>query len=292
MAKPPRKITPPKADPPKPAPAPKANASGSSPAAVAASAANAIAQEAQKAQAAAHQNAINLMAEAQKTTNETEANKLISQAMLAAQQSGKNNATVFKAVVDHAQQIQARNVSLRGTTPKQGEGGAASEPSTPTPSIRPPAPTPPVQQRQSIVRSPNKDVVNFQKEEFSAASIARLLFEQVGSIELVNIARRDTIEGQNPYYSLISNLSSIRKNFNPTSLISRQRVNETIFDNYTINLDSKIPSQDYLDTNNIENFYYIASNGDLVIELDNLAEDERIEVEIAQSGTINLVDEV
>lgn len=291
MAAPPRKVTPPKADPPKPAPAPKANASGSSPAAVAAAAANAIAIEAQKAQAAAHQNAINLMAEAQKTTNETEANKLISQAMLAAQQSGKNNATVFKAVVDHAQQIQARNVALRPETPTVQAAPSGTPAPAPT-SLRPPAPTPPVQQRQSIIKSPNKDVVNFQREEYSAASIARLLFEQVGSIELINIARRDTIEGQNPYYSLISNLSSIRKNFDPTSLISRQRVNETIFDNYTINLDSKIPDQDYLNKNNIENFYYIASNGDLVIELDNLSEDERIEVEIAQSGTINLVDEV
>lgn len=182
------------------------------------------------------------------------------------------------------------------TFPVAGPGdGVVPEEPKPAPApqnLRPPMPTPPVQQRQSIVRSPNRDVINFQREEYSLGSMTRLLFEQVGSIELINVARRDTIEGQNPYYSLISNLSSIRKNFNPTSLISRQRVNETIFDNYTINLDSKIPDQDYLDANNLENFYYIASNGDLVIELDNLAEDERIEVEIAQSGTINLVDEV
>jgi len=274
----------PKADPPKASP-PK---SAPSPAVAAEKAAQAIAQKDQKE---AHQNAINLMAEAQKTTNETEANKLISQAMLAAQQSGKNNATVFKAVLDHAQQIQARNVALRPSSTTPAPTSPAQPQVQPT-SLRPPAPTPPVQQRQSIIKSPNKDVVNFQREEYSAASIARLLFEQVGSIELINIARRDTVEGQNPYYSLISNLSSIRKNFDPTSLISRQRVNETIFDNYTINLDSKIPDQDYLNKNNIENFYYIASNGDLVIELDNLSEDERIEVEIAQSGTINLVDEV
>lgn len=166
--------------------------------------------------------------------------------------------------------------------------GSAISPSN----IRASYPTVPVQERQSIVKSPNKDVFNWQKEQYSASSIARLLFEQVGSIELINIARRDTIEGQNPYYSVISNLASIKKNFNPTTLISRQRVNETVFDNYTIDLNSKIPDQEYLDNNNIESFYYIDTNGDLVIELDNLADDERIELEIAESGTINLVDEI
>ena len=123
------------------------------------------------------------------------------------------------------------------------------------------------------------------------SSITRLLFEQVGSIELINISRRDTIEGQNPYYTMISNLSSIRKNFDPTSLISRQKSNQNIEDNYIISLSNKIPDQDYLNRNNITNFYYIDDNGDLVIELDNLASDEIIEFEIASSGTINLVDE-
>ena len=157
------------------------------------------------------------------------------------------------------------------------------------PSPRPaPTPEPP---KPKIVKSPNRDVIDFSREQFSQSSITRLLFEQVGSVELVNIARRDTIEGQNPYYTLISNLSSINKNFDPTSLISRQKSNQNITDNYTINLNNKIPDQEYLDRNNITEFYYIDDNGDLVIELDNLASDEIIDFEIAESGTINLVDE-
>jgi hypothetical protein len=162
------------------------------------------------------------------------------------------------------------------------------QPSTvrPTPTFRTPDPPKP-----KVVKNPNRDVVNFSREEFSQSSIARLLFEQVGSIELVNIARRETIEGQNPYYTLISNLSSIAKNFDPTSLISRQKSNRNIEDNYSIDLNNKIPDDDYLNRNNLSDFYYIDTNGDLVIELDNLASDEIIDLEIAESGTINLVDE-
>lgn len=165
-----------------------------------------------------------------------------------------------------------------------------SPPPAPPPAPRA-APTPKPPPPPKIVKSPNRDVVEFSREQFSQSSIARLLFEQVGSIELVNISRRDTIEGQNPYYTLISNLSSIRKNFDPTSLISRQKSNQNIQDNYSINLNNKIPDQDYLTRNNLENFYYIDDNGDLVIELDNLAIDEIIDLEISTSGTINLVDE-
>lgn len=187
---------------------------------------------------------------------------------------------------------QAANQVLTSTYTKAPTEEKPTPTPTPAPAnLRPSTPSLPVQQRQSIVKSPNRDVINFQSEEYSASAIARLLFEQVGSIELINISRRDTIEGQNPYYNVISNLSSIKKNFNPTTLISRQRVNETVFDNYTIDLNSKIPDQEYLDNNNIESFYYIDTNGDLIIELDNLADDERIELEIAESGTINLVDE-
>jgi hypothetical protein len=188
---------------------------------------------------------------------------------------------------------QAANKVLTSTY-TQAPSAPTPEPTKPTPApsnLRPSTPSSPVQQRQSIVKSPNRDVINFQSEEYSASAIARLLFEQVGSIELINIARRDIIEGQNPYYSVISNLSSIKKNFNPTTLISRQRVNETVFDNYTIDLNTKIPDQEYLTDNNLDNFYYIDTNGDLVIELVNLSDDERIELEIAESGTINLVDE-
>ena len=152
------------------------------------------------------------------------------------------------------------------------------------PAPKPPPPPPPV-------KIPNRDVLNFSREEFSTSAITNLLFEQIGSTEIVNIARRDTIEGQNPYYSLISNLASIKREFDPTRLITKQKAVNANFAIYGIDLNNKIPDQEYLDRNNITSFFYIASNGDLVIELDNLEDDEIIDFEIANSGTINLVDE-
>jgi len=242
-----------------------------------------------------HNRAIALMKEAEGTTDETAANNLIAAAQAIAQQAGHKNADVFRAVTLHAQQIQARNVALRETKAgpaivKIDSGGGspapapAPAPAPTTVSYTPPPPPPPV-------KIPNRDVLNFSREEFSTSAITNLLFEQIGSTEIVNIARRDTIEGQNPYYSLISNLASIKREFDPTRLITKQKAVNANFAIYGIDLNNKIPDQEYLDRNNITSFFYIASNGDLVIELDNLEDDEIIDFEIANSGTINLVDE-
>lgn len=138
-------------------------------------------------------------------------------------------------------------------------------------------------------KNPSRDVVLFSENDVSIEGIQNLLFEQVGGIELISMVRRDTVEGQNPYYSIISNLSSIKREFDPTQIISRQRPNQSFFDIFSIDLNQKIPDDVYLDQNNLENFFYIDTNGDFVIELDNLSEDEIIELEIAQGGTIRLV---
>jgi hypothetical protein len=138
---------------------------------------------------------------------------------------------------------------------------------------------------------PSRDVVIFNEEKVSIDGMTNLLFEQVGGIELISMVRRDTVEGQNPYYTIISNLSNIKKEFDPTQIISRQKPNQSFFDIFAIDLNSKIPGEAYLSLNNIYNFYYIDTNGDLVIELDNMLPDEIIELEIARDGTIVLVRE-
>ena len=138
-------------------------------------------------------------------------------------------------------------------------------------------------------KNPGRDVVLFSENNISVEGITNLLFEDIGGIELISMVRRDTVEGQNPYYTLISNLSSIKREFDPTQIISRQKPNQSFFDIYSIDLNSKIPNEIYLEQNGLENFFYIDSNGDFVIELDNMLQDEIIELEIAQGGTIILV---
>lgn len=143
----------------------------------------------------------------------------------------------------------------------------------------------------SSSKIPARDVIQFNDDNVSVEGITNLLFEQIGGIELISMVRRDTVDGQNPYYTIISNLSNTKKEFDPTQIISRQKPNQSFFDIFSIDLNSKIPNDLYLQRNNLDNFYYIDTNGDLIIELDNMLSDEIIELEIAQGGTISLVRE-
>ena len=147
-----------------------------------------------------------------------------------------------------------------------------------------------------VVKTPTRDVVNFTDDSnIGVELLTNLLFENLGANELVKFERHDTIEGTNATYDIISNLSSIQKQFDPSNLISRQKVDRSYFDIFNIKLENKIPSDKYLRNNpktdgsgqvNLTDYVYIDSLGNLVIELVNMNFDEVVEVEIESGGTI------
>jgi hypothetical protein len=162
----------------------------------------------------------------------------------------------------------------------------------------PPAPPEPINTIEAYqepppapVKVPERDVVSLAQESISAETITNLLFENVGANELTKFVRHDTVEGINPYYDVISNLSDIKRKFDPSNLISLQKTTSSLFDIFPIKLQDKIPSDAYLLENNLTNFVYIDTNGDLVIEVVNLKDSEIVEIEIDTSGTIFEVDE-
>jgi hypothetical protein len=148
-----------------------------------------------------------------------------------------------------------------------------------------PGPPPPV-------RVPDRDVVNLATESLDAETITNLLFENIGANELTKFVRHDTVEGINPYYDIISNLSDIKRRFDPASLISLQKSNLSNFDIFPIKLQDKIPDEKYLEDNNLSEYVFFGDNGDLIIEVVNMADSEIVEVQIDTSGTIYEIEEL
>jgi hypothetical protein len=147
----------------------------------------------------------------------------------------------------------------------------------------------------TLVKIPSRDVVDYQDADIPVELITNLLFENLGANELVKFERHDTIEGTNSTYDIISNLAGIKKEFDPSGLISRQKPDTSYFDIYNIKLEDKIPSQKYLQDNpkidgsgqvNTTDYVYIDSVGNLVVELVNMNIDELVELEIQSDGTI------
>jgi hypothetical protein len=128
------------------------------------------------------------------------------------------------------------------------------------------------------VKIPTRDVVvNLDDPGVDVAQIQNLLFENLSSLELTKFTKHDTVEGINPFYNVISNLSSINREFDPISLLSATKSSTSLFDVYGIDLINRLPEDG--------NYAYI-ENGNIVINLNNMGPNESVEIEIDSSGTI------
>lgn len=185
----------------------------------------------------------------------------------------------------------------------------------------PPTPEPVAPITPAPVRTPTRNVTNISDlvPQFSPEHIAKILFENMSAIELSIVERHDTIEGINQRYSIISNLSEVTKKYNAAKQLSIMDKSKPLTSIYAINIQDKIPQEDYLilqdlipkkgyttleglsstyqylDENNQlvtreKGYYYIDTNGDLVIELINLERSQEVEVYIDTNGTIYKVE--
>lgn len=163
--------------------------------------------------------------------------------------------------------------------------------SAPSPSPPPPKPPDPWIRASSYVQGVKQAepdiVLTAGPEAISPELLLELQYEDLAGAELINISRSDIIDGQNVIYSPIKNLSSLRRKYNPNNIISMPSVSSSLFSKYAIDLVLRVGENP---ATGLPYEPYFDDNGDLVIELTDVREDEIVEVEIDTSGTINLVD--
>jgi hypothetical protein len=158
-------------------------------------------------------------------------------------------------------------------------GSVAPVPATPTTVVSSPTST-----SQSEVKASERDSILFDDETVSIAVMENLVFENLGGHELLNISRRDTINGQKVIYQPIKNLSEIEQKNNPINIINLPSTLDKFFANFPIKLDTKIPEAG--SGPNGEYLYINRSTGDLTIDVINLESGEQVEIQIAAGGTI------
>lgn len=134
------------------------------------------------------------------------------------------------------------------------------------------------------VKASELDAILFTDDTANATVMETLVFEDIGGHELLNIARRDTINGQKVVYQPIKNLTEIEQQYNPNNVINVEGTADRYFANFPIKLESKIPEVAGGPDN--KNVYFNTLTGDLVVDSINLEPDEQIEIQIAASGTI------
>ena len=132
---------------------------------------------------------------------------------------------------------------------------------------------------QSGVKQASPDIVLFDQEAVSPEYLIQLEYEDISGSELINISRSDIINGQEVIYSPIKNLASWNQRYNPNNIIALPSIFNSYFSRYQIDLIFRGIREPYLN-----------NNGDLVIEIDKVFDEELIEAEIDSNGTIGVVD--
>jgi hypothetical protein len=128
------------------------------------------------------------------------------------------------------------------------------------------------------------DTILFNDDNVPIEIMTDLIFENIGGQELINIARNDTVNGQNIVYQPIKNLTAIQQQYNPNNIVSLQATSDKYFQNFSIKFDNKVP--DNPTGPNGQHVYIDPTTGELVVEAVNMEADEQIEIEITISGTI------
>lgn len=116
------------------------------------------------------------------------------------------------------------------------------------------------------------------------SSIAYLFLENIASKELISIVRGDVVSGKSIAYSPIKNLSSVGARYSSKNIVSLQGSSDTFFENFPIKLERKVPE---IGTGPFGQVVYIdPATNDLIVNVINLAEDERVEVQIMKRGEV------
>ena len=159
-------------------------------------------------------------------------------------------------------------------------------PLTPSTIVSKPANISPVTQTPPPppVKTAPIDTILFNEEAIPIQIMSDLIFENIGGQELINVARNDTVNGQQIIYQPIKNLTAIQQQYNPNNILAIQSTSDKYFQNFAIKFESKVPTTGT--GPGLSHVYIDPTNGSLVIEAVNIQDDEQIEVEITTGGTI------
>lgn len=128
------------------------------------------------------------------------------------------------------------------------------------------------------------DLILFNDEQVPIELMTDLIFEDIGSQEIINITRNDMLNGTDVLYQPIKNITNLRYQYNPQNILSLQDNTNAYFKNFSIRLEDKVPNEG----NGLfgSPVYIDPETGNLVIDVINLNNDEQIEVQILNSGSV------
>jgi hypothetical protein len=177
------------------------------------------------------------------------------------------------------------------------------------------------------VKPATPDLIETSEEPIPIDVVTQLLFEDIGSVEILSIARSDIINGRNVTYGIIPRLRDLSRANSPDNIFRVPGAIEEYFKNFALNFPNYVPDSGtaplrvyiletgasqfsvldrFTDESRVvfstlqeaesfvrENFSkrsvcHISSvNGNLIVDVDNLKLKDRVEVEILRTNKVD-----
>lgn len=109
-----------------------------------------------------------------------------------------------------------------------------------TPSI-PEKQKPPFAITDSSIKPATPDLILFDDNGLPIEIVTALLFEDIGSIEILNIARSDIINGREVSYGLLANTSDLSRRYSPRNMFKLSGTLSEFFENFSIKFKNHVP---------------------------------------------------
>lgn len=121
--------------------------------------------------------------------------------------------------------------------------------------------------------------------------ISSIFVEDLGAQQFLEFSRHDLVNGQRADYSIIANTDRLNQKFNPLNIVSLPGKIGQVFKNFAIRLENKIPENGTgpvtgFGSEENQKVYINNATGNLVIDVTNLNINERVEIQILNSGSI------
>lgn len=169
-----------------------------------------------------------------------------------------------------------------------GNNGSSGDSTTPAPDPTPPVPAPENLVYRFVapaVKPATPDIIVFDDDIQPVEEITELLFQQIGGRELINLINKDIINSLNPGLSQIGNMFKINLQYNPQNLIPLFNPGNEIINSFSIKFNDYVPEFGE-GTGPGGSIVYIDENGDLIINLVNINNNEKVEIQVLNSGTV------
>jgi hypothetical protein len=114
--------------------------------------------------------------------------------------------------------------------------------------------------------------------------MAALTFEDLAGLELIDIIRNDTVNGQDILYTPIKNLSSLAIRYSAQNLVALQNTSKAYFDNFPIKLEDYTPNRGLGVSGTT--VYIDPETKSLVVNVVNLSSSDRVEIQILKNGEV------